>query len=80
MKKTFAVVLAAMMMITAFAGCAKKTDKPATSPVVSEETTTSPEAPAEATASPEAPEAPVTSETPVASDVTTAAVSATPAA
>ena len=38
MKKTFAVVLAAMMLITAFAGCAKKTDKPATSdtPVTSD--------------------------------------------
>ena len=57
MKKTFAVVLAAMMMITAFAGCGtKKTEEPATSPVVTEETTTSPEA---------ATEAPATSETPV---------------
>lgn len=46
MKKTFAVVLAAMMLIAAFAGCAKKTEKPATSPIISEETTTSPEAPA----------------------------------
>ena len=79
MKKTFAVVLAAMMLITAFAGCAKKAEKPETSPIVSEETTTSPEAPTEATASPEAPEAPVHSETPVTSEVTTA-VSATPAA
>jgi len=67
MKKTFAVVLAAMMMITAFAGCGtKKTEEPATSPAVTEETTTSPEA---------ATEAPATSETPAAE-----APSASPAA
>lgn len=73
MKKTFAVVLAAMMLIAAFAGCAKKTEEPATSPVVS---TTNPEAPTKATASPEAP---ATSETSETSEVP-AAVSATPVA
>ncbi len=61
MKKTFAVVLAAMMMIAAFAGCGtKKTEEPATSPVVTEETTAAPEASTEAaTEAPEASEAPV---------------------
>lgn len=67
MKKTFAVVLAAMMLIVAFAGCTKKTEEPTTSPAVTEETTTSPEASTEASA-------PVASETPVV------APSASPAA
>lgn len=59
MKKTFAVVLAAMIMIAAFAGCGTtKEEETTTSPAVTEETTTSPEASTEATA-------PATSETPV---------------
>jgi|GEM_PF-5024939 len=68
MKKTFTVVLAAMMLIAAFAGCGTKAAVTSTSPVVSEEpATTNPETSTEASA-------PVASETPVV------APSASPAA
>ena len=60
MKKTFAVVLAVMMLVVAFAGCGKKAVEPSTSPAATEETVTSPEATTEAPATTE--EAPVTSE------------------
>ncbi len=64
MKKTFAVVLAAMMLIAAFAGCgAKKDAEPKTPPVVAEEAETSPEVATEKTVSPEAPETSKTPET-----------------
>ena len=58
MKKTFAVVLAAMMLMAALAGCGKKAEEPAasTSPAVTSE---EPAAPSEA---------PVTSEEPAASE------------
>ncbi len=51
MKKTFAVVLAAMMLMTAFAGCGKKTEAPeeTTSPIVTEAPAETTEAPAETT-------------------------------
>ncbi len=51
MKKTFAVVLAAMMLMAAFAGCGKKAEEPkaSTSPAVASEEPAAPsEAPAEA--------------------------------
>ena len=63
MKKTFAVILAAMMLVVAFAGCAKKTEEPATSPAATEEV-----APATTETAPETTtEAPATSEAPVES-------------
>lgn len=63
MKKTFAVVLAAMMLVAALAGCGKKADKtepsaPAATESVAPATTES--------------EAPATSEAPVASEAPSA--------
>lgn len=72
MKKTFAVVLAAMMLVVALAGCGTKTEKTETSPAATEETTTS--------EAPKTSEAPVTSEAPATSEAPVAAPSASAAA
>ncbi|MFB0921165.1 MAG: hypothetical protein QMB62_09825 [Oscillospiraceae bacterium] len=69
MKKTFAVVLAAMMLIVAFSGCGKKAEEPTTSPTESVEPATTSEAPSEAPAT----EAPATSEAPAAPSASAAA-------
>lgn len=74
MKKTFAVILACMMLIFAFAGCGKKADTE-TSPAATEEVS---EAPSEATTSEEPSEA-TTSEEP-ASEAPSAEASTSPAA
>lgn len=71
MKKTFAVILACMMLIFAFAGCGKKADT--TSPAINTEEVS--EAPTSEAPTSEAP----TSETPTA-EVPSADASTSPAA
>ncbi len=69
MKKTFAVILACMMLIFAFAGCGKKADTTETSPAtVSEEVS---EAPTSKTPTSEAPSAEATTSVAPSAEATT---------